>query len=410
MNDTQIRTIAEIKKFVQQAPRINFRYRKKSEAYAWVEKMLVKLKYPQLAKPDKGTLRAYLALMTGYSRAQITRLIGRYLETGFVRITQYRRHRFTRKYSDQDIKILATTDELHAFANGNMIKTLLQRMARLDQQYHNIQGVSVSHIYNLRKRPAYRRSTKRFEKTRNSANSIGLRQKPRPEGRPGFIRIDSVHQGDKGKTKGVYHINSIDEITQFEIIGAVEKLTEEFMLPLLKRLIAEYPFRILGFHADNGSEFINRQVAELLNKLLIKLTKSRPRHSNDNGLPESKNGSIIRKWFGYGFIDSSHADKLNVFYFGAFNRYINFHRPCAFPSSSVDKKGKIKKSYRLDQYKTPYEKFRSLPNARRFLKKGFSFKQLDAFAAEFSDNQMALIVQNKRKELFSEIFNSNRSP
>ena len=52
-------------------------------------------------------------------------------------------------------------------------------------------------------------------------------------------------------------------------------------------MLAQFPFRILGFHSDNGSEFINYKVAELLNKLLIEQTKSRPRRSNDNGLVEA---------------------------------------------------------------------------------------------------------------------------
>jgi len=230
--------------------------------------------------------------MSGYSRAQITRLISQYLKAGCVQITQYQRHSFTTKYQDSDLKLLAHTDELHEFPNGNMIKTILTRLAKLNPQYQNIMQVSVSHIYNLRKKPEIEQS---------------------PLAVLGFIRIDSVHQGDRLKLKGVYHINDIDEITQIEFIGAVEQITEEFMLPLL------------------------------LNKLLIKLTKSRPRHSNDNALVESKNGTIIRKWFGYGFIHCSHAKKINDFYFGSFNHYLNFHRPCAFAKNLFDDKGKIRK-------------------------------------------------------------------
>lgn len=86
----------------------------------------------------------------------------------------------------------------------------------------------------------------------------------------------------------MYHINTIDEVIQWEVVGATEKITEEYLLPLLERMINSYPFRILNFHADNGSEYINSKVAEMLNTLLIKLTRSRPRHSNDNALIETK--------------------------------------------------------------------------------------------------------------------------
>lgn len=409
MDDTQINTIHEVKQFLTQKNKVQFRRQNKAQAYSWVEDVLVKFTYIQLSKADKGVLRSYVALMTGYSRAQVTRLITQYLDTGCVQITEYQRHKFSRKYESGDLKLLASTDELHEFPNGNMVKTILTRLSKSDPQYHHIAQVSVSHIYNLRKKPAYQRITKRFEKTKSKhgRRAIGQRQKPQPQGSPGFIRIDSVHQGDRLKVKGVYHINSIDEVTQFEFIGAVEQITEEFMLPLLEKLLNAYPFIILGFHADNGSEFINQYVAAMLNKLLIKLTKSRPRHSNDNALAESKNGSVIRKWLGYGFIHSSNASDLNAFYFGSFNRYLNFHRPCAFATNIVDAKGKIKKIYRLKDYKTPYEKLKSLPQKNQNLKKGESFQNLDRFAYTYTDNQMAELVQSQRRTLFEKIARAN---
>jgi transposase InsO family protein len=410
MNDTQINTLKAVKEFLTQKNKVQFKYQNKAQAYNWIEATLVKFEYIKLSKADKGVLRTYVALMTGYSRAQVTRLIGQYLHSGYVQVTEYQRHRFGRKYDDRDLKLLASTDELHEFPNGNMIKTILTRLAKSSPQYQNIHQISVSHIYNLRNKPAYQRITKRFQKTKSKYGRrlpIGQRQKPQPLGRPGFIRIDSVHQGDRLKIKGVYHINSIDEVTQFEFIGAVQAPTEEHMLPLLQQLINAYPFKILGFHADNGSEFINQHVATMLNKLLIKLTKSRPRHSNDNALIESKNGTVIRKWLGYGFIDSGNASRLNEFYFNSFNRYLNFHRPCAFPANLIDAKGKIKKIYPLKNYKTPYEKFKSLPRCRQYLKKGLSINQLDQLANAHTDNQMAQIVQSQRKELFAKIFQSN---
>lgn len=408
MNDTQIATINDIQELLLQNDKIHFNYQNKAQAYAWIEDTLVKFIYIKLNKADKGVLRTYVALMTGYSRAQVTRLITQYLNNGTVEITEYQRHTFTHKYQDCDIKLLAFTDELHEFPNGNAVKTTLQRMATSDAQYKSIAKISVSHIYNLRKKPAYQRISKWFAKTKSRYGRVGIgqRQEPQACGRPGFIRVDSVHQGDRLKTKGVYHINSIDEVTQFEFIGAVEQITEAFMLPLLERLLKAYPFKILGFHADNGSEFINQCVVAMLNKLLIKLTKSRPRRCNDNALIESKNGTVIRKWFGYGFIDSANASRINAFYFGSFNHYLNFHRPCAFATNLLDHKGKIKKIYHLKDYKTPYDKFKSLPRCQQYLKKDLSIQQLDKIACAHTDNQMAQIIQSQRKELFAQIFQS----
>ena len=105
----------------------------------------------------------------------------------------------------------------------------------------------------------------------------------------------------------MYHINAVDEVTQWQVVGATAQISEAWLLPVLAAMLEQFPFRIRGFHSDNGSEFINHQVAKLLNKLLIEQTKSRPRHSNDNGLAESKNGAVVRKHMGYTHIAAPHA-------------------------------------------------------------------------------------------------------
>ena len=138
-----------------------------------------------------------------------------------------------------------------------------------------------------------------------------------------------------------------------------------------------FPFVILGFHADNGSEHINRQVAKLLQKLHIDMTKSRPRHSNDNALAESKNGAIIRKHFGYGHIPGHWAPQLNQFHQTHFNPYLNFHRPCFFPVPKANNKSKVKKTYPYKAMMTPYGKLKSLIQASTYPKPNTTFEQLD---------------------------------
>jgi len=99
---------------------------------------------------------------------------------------------------------------------------------------------------------------------------------------------------------------------------------------------------ILGIHVDNGSEYINYQVAKLLKKLLIELTKSRPRHSNDNALAESKNASVVRKHLGYAHIPQVFAQEVNTFCREHLNPYVNFHRPLFFPQNRDRCQGKGK--------------------------------------------------------------------
>lgn len=79
------------------------------------------------------------------------------------------------------------------------------------------------------------------------------------------------------------------------MVATCERISEAYLLPVLQDLMAQFPFEILGFHSDNGSEYINKTVASLLEKMRVEQTKSRSRHSNDNALAESKNGSVVRK-------------------------------------------------------------------------------------------------------------------
>lgn len=152
-----------------------------------------------------------------------------------------------------------------------------------------------------------------------------------------------------------------------------------------------------------GSEYINKTVAALLEKLRVEFTKSRPRHSNDNGLAETKNGAIVRKHLGYSHIPQRFAQEVNRFCREFLNPYVNFHRPCFFAESTTDRHGKTRKRYLLKDMMTPYEKFRSLPHAEAFLKPGIDLAQLDHLAQALSDNDAARRLNAARNKLFTSI-------
>ena len=213
--------------------------------------------------------------------------------------------------------------------------------------------------------------------------------------------MDTVHQGDLDGIKGVYHINAVDEVTQWQIVGAAEQISEAYLLPVLEAMLAQFPFRILGFHSDNGSEFIDHTVARLLNKLLIEQTKSRPRHSNDNGLVEAKNGAVVRKHMGYAHIPAPHAAAIEAFYEEYFNPYLNFHRPCGVPERVTNGKGKEKRVY--PWYATPWEILRQLPNGAHHLKHDVTIRDLEHQARAQTDMQAAQAMQTAKQKLMEKI-------
>ena len=352
-------------------------------------------------------VKKYIMEMTGISDAQVGRLIAKKKKFGKVFLSVARKHTFEKIYDTQDTALLIKTDNLHLRMSGPATKKILKREYEIfgKKEYKTISEISSSHIYNLRETRQYISRSLTIKKTNPVGCKIGERRKPRPGGRPGFFRVDSVHQGDLEKEKGVYHINIVDEVLQWEIVGSVEKISEHYLLPLLEDLLTQLPFVILNFHSDNGSEFINKLVAKLLNKLLAIQTKSRSHHTNDNALVECKNGWVIRKNIGYSYIAQKHAPLINQFYKEYFNVYLNYHRPCGFATVVEDPKkpGKFKKKY--DTYMTPYEKLKSLKNAKQYLKVGITFKMLDTIANEKSDNECAALMQKEKQELFKKIHN-----
>ena len=407
MNETRLKTVAQLRAFLEGTLEVKFQpIHNDVECYGFIAAVLGRFAYRRLVRADKGVLMRYLARVTEYSRAQLKRLVSRHLK-GEPLAKRYRAPAvgFARKFTAADVNLLAQTDALHNTVSGPATKCLMQRAWAVygDMRYARLATISVAHLYNLRHQAGYQATRAHWTKTRGYALPIGQRRAPTPDGRPGFIRIDSVHQGDQDGVKGLYHINAVDCVTQYEIVATCEQLSEAFLLPVLRQILAGFPFAVLGFHADNGSEYINYKVAKLLDKLRIEFTKSRPRHSNDNGLAETKNGAIVRKHLGYEHIPQRFAAQVNSFCQDFLNPYVNFHRPCFFAETITDPKGKIRKRYLQKNMMTPYEKLKSLPKANDFLKPGITFTQLDSVATAISDNEAARRLNEARNKLFQSI-------
>lgn len=387
---------------------VSFQAENKPEMYAWIETMLREQRYLKLQKKPRGIVRRYIQKMTGLKKSQVANLIVRFKTTTRVSLPKYQRNSFPRTYTITDVALLAEADlalrKLAGPATATIFKREYELFGRPD--YQRLANISSSHIYNLRQEQLYRDKTKLFQKTKPRLVSIGERRKPDPNGKPGYIRVDTVHQGDSVHgEKGLYTINLVCELTQFEIMVATEKISEAYMVPVLEAALAQFPFVIINFHADNGGEFINYRVAELLQRMIIKLTKSRARKTNDNALVESKNGSIVRKYLGHMYIPQKHAELVNSWYQDYLNIFVNFHRPCAFGKEVIinERTGKRKRVYRHADYQVPYEKLKSLENAKQYLTDRVTFARLDKIAYLESDIEFAKKVEQAREALFKKI-------
>src|SRR5246500_2682340 len=283
VHETEKLSLQQIEKFLAAAKEVRFEASERKQVYGWIERLLCQQEYTRQGRRERGLVRRYIGKMTGLSRAQLTRLVGRYMATGQVRMKSARRHCFPQRYTRADIELLAQVDQAHDGLSGPATRRILEREFREygKREFERLAAISNGHLYNLRRHPRYRQQRKNYQKTRPSLVPIGERRRPDPKGRPGYLRVDTVHQGDTESTKGVYHINAVDEVTQWEIAASVERISEAYLEPVLATMLTQFPFVIHGFHSDNGCQFLNQTVAKLLNKLMIQQTKSRPRHSND---------------------------------------------------------------------------------------------------------------------------------
>lgn len=378
----------------------------KTERYQFVELVARKTGYLSLKRKEKHIVRKFLIKVTCFSESQLTRLLKQFKTTGKIVYQPSRTNGFSGKYTLSDISLLAEMDKRYDFLSGGTTKKLCARAFDIfgDSRFERLKNISVAQIYRLRQSKRYLHLCRTFKKTQPNKVAIGVRKKPFTDGKAGFIRIDTVHQGDLEKTKGVYHINAVDEVTQYEVVLSIQYISERYLQPILAEILAIFPFVVLGFHSDNGSEFINGTVVKLLNKLHIEQTKSRPRNSNDNALAESKNASVVRKLFGYHHIPKHYADALNSFHREHLIHYLNYHRPCYFAKIITDEKGKEHRKYPVSLMMTPYEKLKSLSADKYTLKPGVEFTTLDEEALKISDNeakdQLNLAYQTLMKKVF----------
>jgi hypothetical protein len=403
MDDTEASSLEQMRAFLTGSGDMRFTGQHRNEVYGWTERTLVRQQYAGLNRPEKGLVRRYIARMTGLSRAQVTRLIAVYTDSGRVKAVVYQRMKFATRYTKADVELLAYVDKSHGNLSGPATRRILERehIEYGQSAYQRLAGISVAQLYRFRNSEGYRRKNTSYQPTRPTPIPIGERRKPRPQGRPGYLRIDTVHQGDKDGVKGIYHINAVDEQTQWEIVAATPHISEQWLIPVLEQLLEQFPFRIRGFHSDNGSEFINYTVARLLEKLLIEQTKSRAHKTGDNGLVESKNGAIVRKHMGFGHIAAPFAEQVDRFHRQYLNPYINFHRPCAVAEIETEPHGKRRCVYR--QWATPFEIFSQVPECESYLRPGAGMAELKSIAQQQSDTEAAIEMQDAKRRLMAGI-------
>ena len=127
MDDSEATSLEQIRAFLEGSGGVRFDGQRRDEVYAWTERTLVRHLYAELGRKEKGLVRRYVARMTGLSRAQVTRLIAGYADTGRVKAAPYQRRKFAARYTRADVELLAYVDKSHGNLSGPATKRILER-------------------------------------------------------------------------------------------------------------------------------------------------------------------------------------------------------------------------------------------------------------------------------------------
>jgi len=402
MNDSLITDVLQIREFLEGSRQFDFSLREASieDKYRFIDETVDRLGYTLLSKKDKKVVVVYLKKLTGYKSNQLYGLIHR-ASNGKLMPKPYKRCNPNHRYTPVDIKLLEETDLVHRRLNALATKEILRREHQVygHQEFATIAKVSASHINNLRKTEHYRSHWE--NRTKGKPSTIGITQKPDNFGMPGSIRVDTVHQRE------IYYLNAVDELTQWEVVVCLPRLTTDYLKQAVPLLLIGFPFVLFNFHSDKGGEFMNQSVALFLTEETINQTKSRAYHCNDNALVETKNGSVLRKNLGHRLIRKGLAGQLNTFCQNWLTPYLNYHRPCIYVTKiEFSPTGKRKLHY--GDPMTPYNKLKylSLTQKRNFLKGGLTFDRLDTIEMQSSDNEFATKLRKEQQKLFAQLGNN----
>src|ERR1700723_2587148 len=228
MSNLERLTLVEMEEFVTTSRQVTWSAVEPGSVYRLIERVLKAQQYGRLSKGQRGIVKRFLSKVTALSRAQLTRLVQRWMDTRRIERKPARRPSFHRRYTDADIASLAEVDAAHEDLSGPAVRHLCQRAWEVfgNSRFQQLASISVSHIYNLRGSAAYRKMRVRVQHTKGSKVSIGERRQPEPKGRPGYLRVDTVHQGQHDGEPGVYHLNAVDTVTQWQVVGGTETISE----------------------------------------------------------------------------------------------------------------------------------------------------------------------------------------
>jgi hypothetical protein len=327
----------------------------------------IQARYRRAGRSEKGRILEEFCAATGYARKYAIGLLGRQDLVGRVRA---RRAMPTRRYGSAEVALLRgcweLSDRLCGKRLGPFLPELLDRLAGCGALPEEVTAAVVERVAQMSPATIDRllRSAKAGwpQRGRGTTKPGTLLKQQVPirtyadwdDARPGFLEADLVaHCGASGAGEFLFTVSAVDVATGWMALQGVRNKSELAVFAALEQLRAELPFPLLGLDADNGGEFINRNLLAYCQAERITLTRSRPYRKNDNCHIEQKNWSVVRRLVGYGRFEGNALGRLNALY-GLARDYVNFLQPVRKLVDKTRDGPKVTKRY--DQAATPYRR------------------------------------------------------
>lgn len=341
----QIRSLEQVRDVVSGLVALKLPPRQDDELrYRWIDTALQGMQYRELARSERGLVLNYLQRLTGYSRAQVNRLVARWM-SGQALAKQHGRpeHAFERRYQAADIALLAEADGALGRLPGAATVSVLRRQRDQfgDGRLASLASISVSQLYLLRRSPEYLAAAVPSDDLVPPHHlPVGVRRTPQPDLAPGHLRVESVDEGD---VPGSWQVCVVDVATRWRVRVDWPSSADDVCMrkPALARLMRQLPFRPLACAAAEGGDQRCRQVAA--------------------GIESVRAAAAVTQ-------DPLELDPWSLF--------VNLHRPCALPVTPAPDPA----AARAHQVLTPLEALLARPAAESCLRPGVTLASLQVQA------------------------------
>jgi len=171
----------------------------------------------------------------------------------------------------------------------------------------------------------------------------------------GSLQVDLVsHCGETTAGSYLTSLVGVDVATSWTILEAVMGKGQQRVGAAIQKGWLRLPFSLRELHADNGGEFMNRELVSWCRRHEVKLSRGRPYRKNDQSWVEQRNWTAARRIVGYQRFSSEAAHRVMAQLYRLLELEMNFFQPV---QKVVGRSGTgARRTLHYDAARTPFQR------------------------------------------------------